>query len=287
MIPRDIAIAPNPGSAKLDCRSGRVAGAALRGSIHGGIALIFRQMFEEVSSTYTYLLACEETGQALLIDPVYPDWEKELANVRELGLELAWTIETHIHADHITAARRLREEAGSRVAYPAPSRVPCADLAIEDGVPLQIGTIELHPIYTPGHTDDHFSYRTGDNVFSGDALLIDGCGRTDFQNGDPATLYRSVRERLFALPDDTRIYPGHDYHGRRVSTVAQERARNPRIGDGRTETEFVELMNNLGLPYPKFIDHALPGNRECGVCPSHLPEDMARFCGHISETPQG
>ncbi len=249
--------------------------------------MIFRQLFDQTSSTYTYLVGCEDTGSALLIDPVYPNWERDLTVLRDLGLNLEWTVETHIHADHITAARQLREQAGSRVAFPAMSGVGCADLAIEDGVPLRVGGVELIPMYTPGHTDDHFAYRVGDSVFTGDALLIDGCGRTDFQNGNPAALYHSIRERLFKLPDDCRVYPGHDYNGRRISTIAQERSRNPRVGGERSEKEFITLMQNLDLAHPKFIDYAVPGNRQCGVCPSHLPEDMARYCAQMTETPQG
>jgi glyoxylase-like metal-dependent hydrolase (beta-lactamase superfamily II) len=142
-------------------------------------------------------------------------------------------------------------------------------------------------VFTPGHTDDHFSYVVDGRVLTGDALLIDGCGRTDFQNGDAATLYRSVRERLFALPDDTLVYPAHDYQQRRVSTIAQERSRNPRLGGGRSLAEFVDIMRGLELPYPKFIDHAVPGNRECGVCPPDIAENLRQYCEKMEESPQG
>ena len=243
--------------------------------------------FEPLSSTYTYLLGCSDTGQALLIDPVVNMIERDLQLIASLGLTLAWTLDTHIHADHITAARHLRERVGSRIAAPAIDRLPCADHGIEDGVPFALGSVVLTPIHTPGHTDGHFAYVLPDRVFSGDALLIDGCGRTDFQNGDAAALYRSVRERLFTLADDCLVYPAHDYEQRRVSTIAQERERNPRLGGERSQADFVALMAGLDLPYPKFIDHAVPGNRQCGVCPTDLPEQLRAYCGQMTESPQG
>ena len=249
--------------------------------------MIFRQLFEPVSSTYTYLLGCEETGQALLVDPVMPAWERDLAALSALGLKLAFTVETHVHADHITAALQLKREAGSRIAYPAPSAAPCADVRIEDGRQFRLGSIALQPVFTPGHTDDHFAYVIDGRVLTGDALLIDGCGRTDFQNGDAATLYRSVHERLFALPDDTLVYPAHDYQRRRVSTIAQERSRNPRLGGGRDLAAFEKIMRELNLPYPKFIDYAVPGNRACGVCPPDTAENLRQYCEKMEESPQG
>ena len=251
------------------------------------MAAIFRQLFEPLSSTYTYLVGCEETREALLVDPVYPAWERDLALIRSMDLRLAWTLETHVHADHITAALQLKKEAGSRIAFPAASRVPCADTGIEEGTPFRLGSVSIAPLHTPGHTDDHFAYLLGDRVLTGDALLIDGCGRTDFQNGDATTLYHSVREKLLTLPDDCLIYPAHDYQDRRVSTVAQEKQRNKRLRDGITLVEFQKIMAALNLPYPKFIDYAVPGNRECGVCPSHLPEKIAEFCQQMTLSPQG
>jgi len=249
--------------------------------------LIFRQLFEPLSCTYTYLLGCRTSAQAVLIDPVYPSWERDVATLSSLGLRLAYTIETHVHADHITAALRLKRETGSRIAFPAVDHLPCADIAIAEGTPLQVGAITIEPLFTPGHTDDHFSYRCGDRVFTGDALLIDGCGRTDFQNGDAATLYHSVHDRLFSLPDDVLVYPGHDYNDRRVSTVAQEKKRNLRLGGGRGLDEFVALMAKLDLPYPKFIDYAVAGNRLCGVCPTDLPERLQEYCEKMAFSPQG
>jgi glyoxylase-like metal-dependent hydrolase (beta-lactamase superfamily II) len=249
--------------------------------------MIFRQLFEPLSSTYTYLLGCEETRQAVLIDPAMPEWQRDLATVADLGLKLVFTVETHVHADHITSALHLKRESGCRIAYPAMSRVACADISIEDGRLIEIGGIRLEPIHTPGHTDDHFAYRADGRVFTGDALLIDGCGRTDFQNGDTAALYSSIHDKLFTLPADTLVYPTHDYNHRRVSTIAQERERNPRLGGGKSLEEFTVIMNGLGLPYPKFIDYAVPGNRACGVCPDDLDENLRRYCEKMGESPQG
>ncbi|MEO8249754.1 MAG: MBL fold metallo-hydrolase [Burkholderiales bacterium] len=249
--------------------------------------MIFRQWFEPLSSTYTYLLGCEETGQALLIDPVIVAIERDLAEIQRLGLKLEWTLDTHIHADHITAALELKQKTGSKVAAPAFDRLPCADANIEEGKPFQLGGIVLDPMHTPGHTAGHFAYRLADRVFTGDALLIDGCGRTDFQGGDADALYRSVTEKLFTLPGETLVYPGHDYQGRHVSSIAQEKKRNPRLGAEKSIEAFRQIMVELNLPYPKFIDFAVPGNRQCGVCPDHLPENLEKYCGQMTESPQG
>jgi sulfur dioxygenase len=249
--------------------------------------MIFRQLFEPLSCTYTYLLGCEETGQAALIDPVIVAIDRDLAEVNRLGLTLAYTLDTHIHADHITAALELRKKTGSKIAAPAYDRLPCADLGIEEGKPFQLGRIALRPLHTPGHTDGHFAYLLGDRVFTGDALLIEGCGRTDFQNGDAGALYKSVREKLFTMPDDVLVYPAHDYEHRHVSSIAQEKQRNPRLGQDRTLEEFRNIMANLNLPYPKFIDYAVPGNKQCGVCPRDLPEMLEKYCQHMRASPQG
>jgi sulfur dioxygenase len=249
--------------------------------------MIFRQLFEPISSTYTYLLGCEETGQALLIDPVLPAWERDLAAVNALGLKLAFTLETHIHADHLTAAVKLRDIAGSRIAGPALDALPCTEVGIVEGTPFRMGSLELAPLHTPGHTDNHFAYLHGDRLYSGDVLLIDACGRTDFQNGDAVALYHSVRGKLFALADDTLVYPAHDYEQRRVSSIGQEKARNPRLGGERTLEEFVRLMGELKLAYPKFIDYAVPGNRSCGVCPQDVPGHLQEYCEEAAENRQG
>ena len=249
--------------------------------------MIFRQLFEPLSSTYTYLLGSEKSGQAILIDPVIASMERDLAEVHRLGLKLAYTLDTHIHADHITAALEMKRAVGSKIAAPAHDRLPCTDLGIEEGKPFQVDDICLQPIHTPGHTDGHFAYRYNNRVFTGDALLIEGCGRTDFQNGDADALYKSVHEKLFVLPDETLVYPAHDYKERFVSSIAQEKRRNPRLGGEKTLEEFLHIMANLKLPYPKFIDYAVPGNRQCGVCPQDLPDNLANYCHQMTESPQG
>lgn len=249
--------------------------------------MIFRQLFEPLSSTYTYLLGDEATGQAILIDPVVSAMERDLAELHRLNLNLAYTVDTHIHADHITAALELKRKVGSKIAAPALDRLPCTDIGLEEGKPFELSGIKLQPIHTPGHTDGHFAYLFNDRVFTGDALLIDGCGRTDFQNGDAEAMYKSVREKLFMLPDETLVYPGHDYKKQFVSSIAQEKARNPRLGEDRTLDEFKEIMANLNLPYPKFIDYAVPGNRQCGVCPSELPLNLEEYCNQMTHSPQG
>lgn len=244
--------------------------------------MIFRQLIEPDSSTYTYLLGCEQTRQALLIDPVLDTVDRDLALLKELGLALAFTVDTHFHADHLTASARLRELTGCRVANPAVEFPACADVPLKEGEVFELGTIALHPLFTPGHTSHHHSYRVDDGthitVFTGDTLMIDGCGRTDFQSGDAATLYRSITDKLFTLPDETLVYPGHDYTGRRVSSIGQEKARNPHIGGGKSEAEFVATMANLDLPYPRKIDFAVPGNLQCGRCPPNVPEAYRKPC---------
>jgi sulfur dioxygenase len=266
---------------------GHVAGTGTDRSTAEGRPMIFRQLLEPLSSTYTYLLGCEETGLALLIDPVVNSVDRDLAVMQLLGLRLAFTLDTHIHADHITGALQLKQRVGSRIAAAAMERLPCTDVGVVDGMPFHVGSLVLLPMHTPGHTEGHFSYVFADRVFTGDALLIDGCGRTDFQKGSAQALYRSVTEKLFALPDEQLVYPGHDYNGRRVSSIGQEKARNPRLGKGRTLQEFERLMADLNLPYPKFIDHAVPGNRLCGVCPDNLPVLMKAYCERMGESLQG
>jgi glyoxylase-like metal-dependent hydrolase (beta-lactamase superfamily II) len=249
--------------------------------------MIFKQLYEPLSSTYTYLLACSATGQAILIDPVISTLERDLGELRRLGLSLAYTFDTHIHADHITAALELKRAVGSKIAAPAFDRLACADLGLEEGIPFQLGEINLNGLHTPGHTDGHFAYVVQERVFTGDALLIDGCGRTDFQNGDAATLYRSVTEKLFCLPDEFLVYPAHDYQQRHVSSIAQEKQRNARLGGGRSVDEFKRIMADLNLPYPKFIDYAVKGNRACGVCPPDVPTRLEHYCSQMRDSPQG
>lgn len=250
--------------------------------------MIFKQLFEADSSTYTYLIGCRDTGKAILIDPVLDTVERDLQQLRDLGLELTATLETHVHADHLTGAKRLKQRTQCQIACPAMLALPCADIGVEEGRPFSVGTVHLHPLFTPGHTDHHHAYLI-DNpaqkmLFTGDALLIDGCGRTDFQSGNAGDLYNSIHNKFFSLPDETLVYPAHDYEGRAVSCVAQERARNPRLGRGRDKAAFVELMNSLDLPYPRKIDFAVPGNETCGECPPDVP---AEFRGPCAASDQG
>ena len=244
--------------------------------------MIFRQLFEPTSSTYTYLIACEETGVAALIDTVVDTTERDLEVLKELGLTLHYTIDTHIHADHLTGAVKLKALTQSKIIYPAVCELPCMDLGAKEGQSIRIGNIELHPLFTPGHTDHHFAYLidngTQQMAFTGDALLIEACGRTDFQSGDAATLYKSIHDKLFSLPGETLVYPGHDYEGRQLSSIQQEKQRNPRLGNDRPLDEFVTIMDGLELPYPKKIDFAVPGNEDCGVCPDNVPEELRAPC---------
>lgn len=243
--------------------------------------MIFLQLFETESFTYTYLFGCTQTGQAILLDPVLETVDRDMKTLQKLGLRLACTLETHIHADHVSSARKLKALTGCQNAGPAMDQLPCTDVGVVEGQPFKIGSILFSPLFTPGHTDAHHSYFLDaegmQQVFTGDALLIDGCGRTDFQNGDAAVLYHSVHEKLFSLPDATLVYPAHDYQHRHVSSVAQEKARNPRLA-GKTLAEFVEIMANLNLPYPKKIEFAVPANRQCGACSADLPDHMRRLC---------
>lgn len=226
--------------------------------------MIFKQLFEPITFTYTYLLACERTRKAILIDTVAGELDQYLNCLNDLQLDLIYTLETHVHADHITAADLLRKKLGSKSIVHRDAGAMCADLLVTDGVLLQVGEIEIRVLYTAGHTRGCVSYYTGDRVFTGDSLLINGCGRTDFQEGDAAMLYDNIHSKLFTLPPDTLVYPGHDYNGNTVSTIKQERAKNARLGGGKSREEFIRIMNHLNLPYPKFIDEALPANQECG-----------------------
>jgi len=224
--------------------------------------MILRQLFDAETSTYTYLLGDPETQLAAIIDPVREQAERDLRLIGELGLRLAYVFETHVHADHVTAADTLRQRTGARtVAFT--TGAPCADIAVTDGTDIAVGELQVRVIATPGHTDDSVSYAVAGRVFTGDALLVRGTGRTDFQNGDPGTLYDSITGKLFALPDATLVYPGHDYKGHTMSTIGEEKAHNPRIA-GKTRDQFIALMRTLGLPPPKNLAVAVPQNRECG-----------------------
>lgn len=244
--------------------------------------MIFRQLFEPDSSTYTYLISCPDTGTTALIDPVLDTVERDLALLQQMGLSLDFSIDTHVHADHLTGAKRLREQSGSRIAYPAMVDAACVDIGLREGKSFMVGNIALQPLFTPGHTDHHHAYLidngTQKMLFSGDALLIEACGRTDFQSGDAHALYHSIHEKFFSLPDETLVYPCHDYEGRFISTIAQEKARNPRLGNDKSEAEFVRIMHQMDLPYPRKIDFAVPGNEQCGICPPNVPVEFNAPC---------
>ena len=243
--------------------------------------MLFKQLFEPDSSTYSYLIACPETGECAIIDPVLDTAERDLSVLQSLDLKLTYTIDTHIHADHLSGARRLKAMTGSKIAYPAIDELPCADIGLEEGTAFKLGQIELHPLFTPGHTDHHHAYLIHTPVhqmlFSGDALMIDGVGRTDFQSGDSKTLYTSIQQKFFTLPDETLVYPCHDYQHRQISTIGQEKQRNKHIG-GKSLEEFIEIMDGLNLPYPRKIDFAVPGNQQCGECPENIPAEYRGPC---------
>jgi sulfur dioxygenase len=220
-----------------------------------------RQLFDRESSTYSYLLV--DAGEAVLIDPVREQIERDLALIRELGVRLTHVIETHVHADHVTAAGALRDRTGATTAASI-AGAPCVDLHLVHGSTVRIGGVMLTALATPGHTDDSLALAVPGAVFTGDTLLVRGCGRTDFQNGDAGQLYDSITRVLFALPDETIVYPGHDYTGRTMSTIGEERRFNPRLA-GKTRDEFIALMAALDLPPPKKLAESVPANRACGA----------------------
>ncbi len=226
--------------------------------------MIFKQLFDTDTYTYTYLLACEKTKKAILIDTVASQLENYIQLLDNLELTLTFTLETHVHADHVTAASLLRDKLNSKSVVHRDAGALCADLLVTDNIELQVGSLLIKVLHTPGHTSGCVSYVVGDRVFTGDSLLINGCGRTDFQQGDSSTLYNSVHNKLFTLADDTLVYPGHDYTGHRVSSIAQEKSLNSRLGSNKSEQDFIGIMQNLDLPYPKYIDEALPANQACG-----------------------
>jgi glyoxylase-like metal-dependent hydrolase (beta-lactamase superfamily II) len=224
-----------------------------------------RQLFDTETSTFSYLVWDEQSREAALIDSVDTQMERDLQLIKELNLNLKYTLETHIHADHITASGQIRDRLGSRAVVHRNSQSACADILVTDGDAIKLGDQQIVVMETPGHTDTCISYRTDGIVFTGDALLIRGCGRTDFQAGDAGTLYDSIHSRLFSLPDETIVYPGHDYHGFCCSTIGEEKAHNPRLGNNRPKQAFIDLMNALDLDPPKKIAEAVPGNLECGL----------------------
>lgn len=230
------------------------------------MGLIFRQMHDPSSSTYTYLLADPASGEAVLVDPVFEQARRDSALVRELGLRLVVTLDTHVHADHVTGAWLLKELVGSRIAVSGNAGASDMDRALADRDEIRFGGRHLEARATPGHTNGCMTYVLDDQsmAFTGDALLIRSAGRTDFQEGDPHTLYRSITQRIFTLPDACLIYPAHDYRGLTCSSVGEEKRCNPRIGAEHSEGDFVGYMDNLGLPHPRQIEVAVPANLRCG-----------------------
>ena len=226
--------------------------------------MIFRQLFDRSSSTYTYLLAERQGGEALLIDPVLENTGQYVRLIDELDLKLVKAVDTHIHADHVTALGALRERTGCATAMGATTRTECVSVHFHEGEKLSADNLHLDIIYTPGHTDDSYSFLLPDRVFTGDTLLIRGTGRTDFQNGDPAAQYDSLFNKLLRLPEDTLVYPAHDYNGMTVSTISEERHHNPRLQVSGMQA-YVELMNGLVLDDPRMMDIAIPANRACGL----------------------
>jgi sulfur dioxygenase len=226
--------------------------------------MLFRQLFDRDSSTYTYLIAQRIGGEALLIDPVKAELSQYLRLIDELELRLVFAIDTHVHADHITALGDLRTETNCATLMGAQSKAECVSRKISDGERLRVDGLELRALHTPGHTDDSYSFAMNDRVFTGDTLLIRGTGRTDFQNGDAGAQYESLFGKLLKLPERTLVYPAHDYKGWTVSTIGEERAHNPRL-QVRSKHEYIEIMQGLRLPSPRLMDTAVVANLACGA----------------------
>src|SRR3989304_8306814 len=226
--------------------------------------MIFRQLFDQTSGTYSYLMASRHGGEALIIDPVLEKVDRYLQLIRELDLKLVKAVDTHLHADHITGLGALRDKTHCITVMGEQTKADVVSMRLADGDKLTIEGLSLDTIYTPGHTDDSYSFLMADRVFTGDTLLIRGTGRTDFQNGDAAAQYDSIFNKLLRLPDDTLVYPAHDYKGDTVSTIGEERAFNPRLRVGSVEA-YVALMNDLHLPNPRMMDVAVPANVHVGL----------------------
>lgn len=235
--------------------------------------MLFRQLFDMESSTYTYLLADPATREAVLIDPVLEQVERDLRLLTELGLKLTVVMETHVHADHITSAGLLRARTGAQVMASARG-APCVDRQLVHGDLVRVGGLALRVLETPGHTDDSLSFLCDGRLFTGDALLVRGTGRTDFQNGDPGQLYDSITREFFTLPDATELYPGHDYAGFTASSVGEEKRHNPRLA-GKSREDFITFMNERRIPPPRKLDVAVPANRACGLDPEPLSPSSA------------
>jgi sulfur dioxygenase len=231
--------------------------------------MIFRQLYDSVSGTYTYMIASRPGGEALIIDPVLERVDRYLQLVRELDLRLVKAIDTHLHADHITGLSALRDRTQCITVMGEQTKADVVSMRVAEGDKLQIENVSLDVFYTPGHTDDSYSYVMNDRVFTGDTLLIRGTGRTDFQNGDPRQQYESIFRKLLTLPEETLVYPAHDYKGDTVSTIGEEKRHNPRLRVASVD-EYVELMNNLRLPNPKMMDVAVPANMKVGLAQDEI-----------------
>jgi glyoxylase-like metal-dependent hydrolase (beta-lactamase superfamily II)/rhodanese-related sulfurtransferase len=226
--------------------------------------MIFRQLFDSVSGTYSYLLASRAGGEALILDPVLEKVDRYCQLLRELDLRLVKAVDTHLHADHVTGLGELRDRTHCVTIMGEQSKADVVAMRVTEGDRVMIEGLGLDVMYTPGHTDDSYSYLMGDRVFTGDTLLIRGTGRTDFQNGSARAQYESIFGRLLKLPDETMVFPAHDYKGDTVSTIGEEKRFNPRL-QVRSVDEYVELMNNLNLPNPKMMDVAVPANMHVGL----------------------
>jgi sulfur dioxygenase len=233
--------------------------------------MIFRQLFDSTSGTYTYLLASRHGGEALIIDPVLERVDRYLQLVRELDLRLVKAVDTHLHADHVTGLGALRDRTHCITVMGEQTHADVVSMRVAEGDRIEIEGLRLDVLYTPGHTDDSYSFVFGDRVFTGDTLLIRGTGRTDFQNGDPRAQYDSIFNKLLKLPDETLVYPAHDYKGDTVSTIGEEKFYNPRL-KVKSVDEYVDLMKNLKLPNPKMMDVAVPANMQVGL----RQEEIAR-----------
>lgn len=231
--------------------------------------IIFHQLFDSESATYTYLIADPKTKEAALIDPVLETVDRDLKLIEELGLRLMYVLDTHIHADHITGAGEIRRRTGVQTAVSKDAQVDCVDIPLEDGQELLLGDRKIHVLATPGHTNTCMTYVFEGRAFTGDALLIRGCGRTDFQQGSSEKLYESVVGKLFHLPDETLVYPGHDYRGMTSSTIRVEKMHNPRLNERISKEQFKQIMSDLKLANPRKIHEAVPANLACGVPRDH------------------
>jgi glyoxylase-like metal-dependent hydrolase (beta-lactamase superfamily II)/rhodanese-related sulfurtransferase len=241
--------------------------------------MIFRQLFDGTSGTYTYLLASRHGGEALIIDPVLERVDRYLQLVRELDLKLVKAVDTHLHADHVTGLGALRDRTHCITVMGEMTHADVVSMRVAEGDRVEIEGLRLDVLYTPGHTDDSYSFLLADRVFTGDTLLIRGTGRTDFQNGDPRAQYDSIFNKLLKLPDETLVYPAHDYKGDTVSTIAEEKLFNPRL-KVKSVDEYVDVMNNLKLPNPKMMDVAVPTNMHVGL----HQDDIARNGWALSAT---